>query len=139
MKPTKSQLGELERAVMKIVWSQEALSAEAVREKLDRPLKEATVRTVLRRLEDKGYVTHAVENRAFIYSATEPRRKVAARAVKRIIDWFCDGSVDEVLVGMVDAEMVDKAQLNRLLERVEQAEQLPKKRGAARTRKGVQS
>lgn len=135
MKATKAELGELERAVMRIVWSSASLSAEAVREKLDRGLKETTVRTVLRRLEDKGYVTHLVENRTFMYAAAEPRQRVAARAVKRIVDWFCDGSVDEVLVGMVDAEMVDKAQLDRLLTRVEQVKQARK--SASRTKKGA--
>jgi predicted transcriptional regulator len=121
MRATKAELGELERDVMRIVWSHDVLSADAVREKLDRGLKEVTVRTVLKRLEDKGYVKHTVDNRTFMYSAAESRERVAARAVKRIVDWFCDGSVDEVLVGMVDAEMVDKAQLDRLIQRVEQA------------------
>jgi BlaI family penicillinase repressor len=106
---------------MRILWSLGSMSAESVREKLNRDLKEATVRTVLRRLEEKGYVTHDVEQRTFIYTAAESRHRVAARAVKRIVDWFCDGSVDEVLVGMVDAEMIDKVQLDRLLKRVEQA------------------
>jgi BlaI family transcriptional regulator, penicillinase repressor len=123
MRATKTELGELEREVMRIVWSQKSVSAEAVREKLDRGLKEATVRTVLRRLEEKGYVKHAVDNRTFMYSAAEPRERVAARAVKRIVDWFCDGSVDDVLVGMVEADMMDRAQLDRLIERVERAKQ----------------
>jgi predicted transcriptional regulator len=126
MKATKAELGELERAVMKIVWANNSLSAEAIREKLDRGLKETTVRTVLRRLEAKGYVGHKVENRTFMYEAAEPRRKVAARAIKRIVDWFCDGSVDEVLVGLVDAKMVDRAQVDRLLTAIEQAEQQSK-------------
>ncbi len=123
MRAAKAELGELERDVMRIVWSHEAVSADTVREKLDRGLKEVTVRTVLKRLEDKGYVTHTVDNRTFMYSAAESRERVAANAVKRIVDWFCDGSVDEVLVGMVDAQMVDKAQLDRLLERVQEAKQ----------------
>ena len=133
MHSTKAELGELEREVMRVVWSQDAVSAEAVREKLARGLKEATVRTVLRRLEEKGYVKHEVDNRTFMYSAAEPRERVAARAVKRIVDWFCDGSVDEVLVGMIDADMVDKAQLDRLIERVEQAKQGKQPTAAART------
>ena len=135
MKATKAELGELERDVMKIVWSHDAVSAETVREQLDRGLKEATVRTVLRRLEEKGLVTHTTDNRTFLYSATESRERVAARAVKRIVDWFCDGSVDEVLVGMVDSEMLDAAQLDRLMERVQQAKQ--SKKPAARTRRGA--
>ena len=130
MRKSKAELGELERQVMQIVWSQGPLSAEAVRERVDRGLNEATVRTVLRRLEEKGYVTHRVDNRTFIYSAAEARSRVAARAVKRIVDWFCDGSVDEVLVGMVDADMLSKAQLDRMMKRVEQARLARKLPGA---------
>ena len=133
MKPAKGGLGELEREVMRIMWSQGGLTAEAVREKLRRPLKEATVRTVLRRLEEKGYLKHEVQDRTFIYAAAEPRMQAAAKAVKRIVDWFCDGSVDEVLVGMVEARMVDKEQLDKLVTRVAQAKRQSKK--AARSKK----
>ncbi|MFC4312467.1 BlaI/MecI/CopY family transcriptional regulator [Steroidobacter flavus] len=140
MKATKAELGELERAVMKIVWAQSSLSAEAIREKLDRGLKETTIRTVLRRLEVKGYVSHKVENRTFLYEAVEARRKVAARAIKRIVDWFCDGSVDEVLVGLVDAKMVDRAQVDRLLSAIEQAERQSKDDSQrSRSKKGARS
>jgi BlaI family transcriptional regulator, penicillinase repressor len=137
MRTAKAELGELEHEVMRIVWAHDAVSAETVREKLDRGLKEATVRTVLRRLEEKGYVTHLVDNRTFMYSAVESRERVAARAVKRIVDWFCDGSVDDVLVGMVDAEMVDKAQLDRLIERVEQAKQGKRPITGTKAKKGA--
>jgi len=137
MKAARGELGELERAVMRIVWSHAALNAEEVRAKLDRPLKEATVRTVLRRLEDKAFVTHRVENRTFLYSAAEPRHRVAGRAIKRIIDWFCDGAADEVLVGMVDAEMLDREQLDRFIARVARAKRAAKK--AAKPQKGAKS
>ena len=48
------ELGDLERDVMQLVWAHAPITAEIVREKLARRLKESTVRTVLRRLEDKG-------------------------------------------------------------------------------------
>ena len=59
-------LGDLEREVMQLVWAKGALSAEDVREALSRRLKESTIRTVLKRLEDKGFVGHTVEGRTFI-------------------------------------------------------------------------
>ncbi len=107
-------LGDLEREVMQLVWGFGPLTAEQVRERLSRKLKESTVRTVLKRLEDKGYVSHSVEGRTYLYAASEARRHVAAKAVKRIVDWFCNGSVEEVLVGMVDTEMLDQEQLKKL-------------------------
>lgn len=114
-------LGDLERDVMQLVWSSGPMTAEEVREGLDRPLKESTIRTVLRRLEEKGFVTHTVEARTYVYRAAEARSRVAAKAVKRIVDWFCNGSVEEVLVGMVDSKMLDQKQLQLLTEKISKA------------------
>jgi predicted transcriptional regulator len=119
-------LGELEREVMQFVWAQGPISAESVREHLTRPLKESTVRTVLRRLEDKGYVTHTVEGRTYLFAAAEPRSAVAAKAVKRIMDWFCNGSLEEVLVGMVDQKSIDPDQLQALSLRIAQERDRPR-------------
>jgi BlaI family transcriptional regulator, penicillinase repressor len=111
-------LGDLERDVMQVVWAAGPITAESVRERLVRRLKESTVRTVLRRLEEKGYVSHTVAGRTYVYEATEARGKVAARAVQRIVDWFCNGSIEEVLVGMVDTAMLDRKRLRMLTDRI---------------------
>jgi BlaI family transcriptional regulator, penicillinase repressor len=115
------ELGDLERDVMQLVWAHAPITAEIVREKLARRLKESTVRTVLRRLEDKGYVRHVVDGRTYVYHAAQPRGRVAARAVQRIVDWFCNGSIEEVLVGMVDSAMLDQRQLRMLADKVAKA------------------
>lgn len=112
------ELGELERDILLIVWRVGAVTAERVREELDRPLKDSTVRTVLRRLEEKGYLAHAVENRTFIYRPSETQQRVAGRAAQRIADWFCGGSMEALLVGMVDSAVLDRAELQRLAERI---------------------
>jgi predicted transcriptional regulator len=116
-----AELGELERGILSLVWRVGSMTAEQVREQLGRPLKDSTIRTVLRRLEEKGYLAHSVDNRTFLYSPAESRQKVASRAVKRIVDWFCEGSVEALLVGMVDAHVLDQTELARLAERIAQA------------------
>ena len=121
MSESMPDLGDLEREVMQLIWANGRLTAETVREKLARRLKESTVRTVLRRLEEKGYVVHAVEGRTYVYQATHPRGMIAAKAVQRIVDWFCNGSVEEVLVGMVDSAMLDQRQLRMLADKVAKA------------------
>lgn len=114
-------LSELEREVMQLIWAAGTITAEAVREQLPRRLKESTVRTVLRRLEEKGYVAHTVDGRTYVFQATMARRQVAASAVRRIVDRFCNGSVEEILVGMMDAKMFDRRQLDALRGKVEKA------------------
>jgi BlaI family transcriptional regulator, penicillinase repressor len=116
--PESIDLGDLEREVMQLVWTSEPITAEAIRERLSRPLKESTVRTVLRRLEEKGFVTHSVSGRTFVFSAAEARGRVAARAVRRLVDWMCNGSVEEFLVGLVDTEALDARELNRLAQKI---------------------
>ena len=118
-----TDLGDLERDVMQLVWAGGPLTSEAVRERLLRPLKESTVRTVLRRLEEKGFVTHSVQGRTYVFQAAEARREVAARAVRRIADWLCNGSVEEVLIGMVDTDVLDSAQLQRFADKIAKARQ----------------
>jgi predicted transcriptional regulator len=117
-----AELGELERSILLIVWRNAQITAEQAREELGRPLKDSTIRTVLRRLEEKGYLTHTVENRTFIYCPAQSRQRVAGRAVKRIVDWFCEGSVEALLVGLVDSKVLDRAELQRLAERIAAAQ-----------------
>ena len=117
-----AELGELERSILLIVWRLGSVTADQVREQLDRPLKDSTVRTVLRRLEEKGYLAHSVDTRTFLYRPAQSRQRVAGRAVKRIVDWFCEGSVEALLVGMVDSKVLDQAELQRLADRIAAAQ-----------------
>jgi predicted transcriptional regulator len=101
---------------MQIVWSRGTSSVEAVHAALipSRKLKESSVRTILRRLEKKGYLSHESRDRAYFYSAGETPRSLAARAVRQIIDRFCRGSVEELVAGMVDAKVLSKEELDQL-------------------------
>jgi BlaI family transcriptional regulator, penicillinase repressor len=129
------ELGELERDILSIVWRLGTVTAEQVREELARPLKDSTVRTVLRRLEEKGYLAHSVDDRTFVYHPAESRQRVAGRAAKRIVDWFCEGSVEALLVGLVDQKILDRAELERLAARIA-AVQKEEKAGKGRKESG---
>ena len=113
-------ISELEQLVMDYVWTHAPVTAEACREGLEskRPLKDSTIRTLLRRLEAKGYLRHEVDGRTFLYRPTEQQQTVAARAVRQIIDKLCGGSVEQLLVGMVDQEVLDRKQLQHLAEKI---------------------
>jgi BlaI family penicillinase repressor len=122
-KPTRTrhnpaELGEVESSILSIVWREGSVTAEQVREGLERRPTDSTVRTMLRRLEEKGYIEHTVENRAFVYRPAESRQRVAGRAAKRIVDWLCGGSVETLLVGMVDSKILDRDELQQLAERI---------------------
>jgi BlaI family transcriptional regulator, penicillinase repressor len=113
-------LSELEHQLMEILWQKGPGTAEKIREALapKHALKDSSVRTMLGRLEEKGYVRHRVEGKAFVYSGVEKPQSVAVRAVRQILDRFCDGSLEQLLVGLVENEVVDRAELEQLVKKI---------------------
>ncbi len=105
---------------MEVVWGKTSCTAEEVRTALAErhPMKESTVRTMLKRLEEKGYARHRVEGRTNVYSGMDAPQNVAAKAVRQIIERFCGGSVEQLLVGMVANDVVDEQELQRLAQRI---------------------
>ena len=105
---------------METVWGRGSATAEEVRGALAErhPMKESTVRTILARLEAKGYVAHRTEGRTNVYRGAEAPQSVAAKAVRQIIERFCGGSVEQLLVGMVNDDVVDERELQRLAQRI---------------------
>jgi BlaI family penicillinase repressor len=113
-------LTPLEQFVMDYVWSHPDCTAETCREGLqdERALKDSTIRTILRNLEEKGYVSHQVDGRTFIYRAVDSPRNVAVQAAQQLIERFCGGSVEEFLVGLVDNQVLEPKQLQRLADEI---------------------
>jgi BlaI family transcriptional regulator, penicillinase repressor len=117
---TLPQLTELQQAILDLIWSRGALTSEQLREALasTHPLKDSSVRTLLRRLEQRGFLSHRVEGKVFVYDAAVRQRSVAARAVQQIIDRFCAGSVEQFLVGRVDEKVLTAREIQRRARKV---------------------
>ena len=113
-------LSPLEHQVMEVVWGRGSVTGEDVRAALAsrHPMKESTARTILKRLEEKKYVRHRVDGRTNVYTGIVAPENVAARAVRQIIERFCGGSVEALLLGMVDNDVVDEQELQRLAQRI---------------------
>src|SRR5437762_8535359 len=123
------RLSGLESAVMEVVWARGRLTADEARTALARrqDLKDSTIRTLLRRLEEKGYVEHDVEGRTFIYRPRVEPHNVANQQVRGIIRRFCSGSVENLLVGMVDDNLITPDKLHELADRIAEAEAAEKR------------
>jgi predicted transcriptional regulator len=120
MPRTRKALSELEHQIMEVLWARGPATSEQVREALGtrRPLADSTIRTILRRLLAKGYVRQKSRGRTYVYSALDEPRNLAIRAVQQLIDRFCRGSVEELLTGMVEHEVLDREELNQLARKI---------------------
>jgi len=114
------QLTELQQAIVDFIWKAGPSTAEQVREGLAprHELKDSTIRTLLRRLEDRDYLTHTVDGKVFVYRASVPPRRLAARSVQQIIERFWAGSAEQFLAGMVDEKVLTSAQIRKLASKV---------------------
>jgi BlaI family penicillinase repressor len=125
-------LTELQQAILDRLWSSGPATADQIREALltAHRLKDSSVRTLLRRLEARGYVSHRLDGKAFVYEATMAPKRVAAHSVRQIIDRFWSGSVEQFLNGMVDEKVLTPAEIARLARKIGHA----KKRRTANER-----
>lgn len=119
-------LTALQRAIVDLVSARGPLSAEQVRDGLAaaHPLKDSTVRTLLRRLESRGLVSHSVKGRRFLYRAEASSARVTARAVRTLIEGVWAGSSERFLTALIDEQVVAPAELERLVRKIN-ARKLP--------------
>ena len=114
------QLTELHQGIVDFLWKAGPSTAEQIRAGLapQHQLKDSTVRTLLRRLEERGYLTHTVDGKTFVYRAVTTPRSLAARSVRQLIDRFWSGSAEQFLAGMVDEKVLTPAQIRKLATRI---------------------
>lgn len=111
-----SNLSRRERQIMEIIYARRRATAVEVMEALPDPPGYSAVRTLLRILEAKGYLTHQKEGVRYVYLATQPRHRAARSALKQVLQTFFDGSVEQAVATLLsdaDTKLSD-AELDRL-------------------------
>jgi predicted transcriptional regulator len=111
MKPS---FTDRELDVMAVLWDRGPSTVAEVRERLSDDLAHNTVQTVLRILEDKGYVTHTEEGRAYRFAAKVKRELAGATAAARMIERLFGGSTERLLTHLVSERSIDGDELRRL-------------------------
>lgn len=110
----------LQQAILDYLSKHESATADEIRQGLKPryPLSDSSVRTLLRRLEGRGLVSHTAQGKAFVYRAEVHSTRVAADAVRRLIQGFWAGSAERFLAGLVDEEVLSAEELERLAKKV---------------------
>ncbi|MCP4711016.1 MAG: BlaI/MecI/CopY family transcriptional regulator [Planctomycetes bacterium] len=95
-------LSRRERQIMDIVYRRGEASVSEVLGDLDEAPSYSAVRAFLRILEEKGHLKHKKEGPRYIYMPTRSREKASRTALKRILQTFFDGSVEEAVAALLD-------------------------------------
>ncbi|HYK10671.1 MAG TPA: BlaI/MecI/CopY family transcriptional regulator [Gemmatimonadales bacterium] len=106
--------------VMTVLWDQESATVSEVRSKLKDKLAYTTVLTVLRILEQKGYVKHEEDGRAHRYVPLVKRESAGTSALKRLVDTVFKGSPELLMTQLVSEHDLSQAEIKRLRKLLEE-------------------
>ena len=114
------KLGGRQLAVMRVLWEHEEATVAQVQELLgiDPPLAYSTVATVLSRMEQKGLITHRVEDRQYYYRPLLSKHGVGKSMVGDLVDRVFGGSPAELVNHLLTTDQIDKRELERIKELV---------------------
>jgi predicted transcriptional regulator len=105
-----------ELAVMSVLWQRGSATVTDVRHALDDDLAYTSVLSALQTLEEKGYVRHESEGRAYRYFPTVPAERAGSSALSRIRDAIYQGSVERMFAQMVSDKTLTRDELRRMRE-----------------------
>ena len=110
-----NRLPPKERQIVDLLYQRGAMTAAEAAEALPQPLSGSAVRTMLRRLEDKGFVTRADSERGYLYSPAVPDQTARKSALSEVVRVFFNGSptsAASALLGMSDR--IEPAELDEI-------------------------
>src|SRR3954447_11531960 len=114
-----------ELAIMKVVWRLERATVRDVFDQLraSRPVAYTTVLTMMKILEQKGYVTKTRDERAFVYRPARPRQQVIGGMVREFVDRVFDGASRPMLLHLVRQTKLSDKDRKALLRAIEEVDE----------------
>ena len=100
--------------IMDVLWEQGPATVTEVRDALQDDLAYTTVLTILRTLEEKGYVTHDEEGRAHRYRPLVEKKAAEKSALTRLVKKLFKGSPELLLTQLVADRKLSAADLKRM-------------------------
>jgi BlaI family penicillinase repressor len=111
-RPRSETLTRRESQIMDALWNDGPLTAEQVRAALPDDPHDSSVRTLLRILENKGYVAHQVRGKAYVYRPAVPREKAQRRALRGVLAHLFGGSAESLVLRLLEDEQITPDQLD---------------------------
>ncbi len=109
-------LTEAELPLMNVLWARGASTVNDVLAALPNnpPLAYNTVLTTLRILEEKGYLKHKKDGRAFLYAPRVPREQAQESALRQLLSRFFENSAEQLVLNVLKYEKLNPTELRRL-------------------------
>jgi BlaI family transcriptional regulator, penicillinase repressor len=121
--------GELD--VIRILWDHGELKPAEIQGHFPRPIKNAALRSYLSILVEKGHVTRRAMGKAYFYKAKTRRESAFLHTLKDLINGYCEGSPEALLMALIKSEQLSETELLRLKRLAEEDGPPPRRRNHA--------
>jgi predicted transcriptional regulator len=121
-----------ESEIMRVLWSRGSASVHDVVGALSRPVAYNTALTIIRVLEQKGYVAHGPHPdnaRSYLYRATIPEGPVRINHTRDLVERLFRGRADELVSGVIESERLSRGELEALRALIDRKLGSPPKKG----------
>ncbi len=103
-----------ELEVMSVLWRHGSATVSEMREAIGEELAYTSVLSALQTLEEKGFVRHEAEGRAYRYFPTVAAEKAGGSALARIREAIYQGSAERMVAQLVSDRRISREQLKRM-------------------------
>jgi len=118
----KKRLGKFEFQIMKMMWSRDKASVRDVWEKFypERKLAYTTIATLMKKLEEKGFLRHEEVDRTYIYYPVVSQDNVSHGMLKDITDSFFNGSTADLVSMLIQNENLSEKELDKIQQNIDE-------------------
>lgn len=124
-----ADLSAAQQEIMEIIWKHGELSASEIREIVgrERPVSRNTIRTLLERMQSKGWIQYRPIGRTFLYSAAIPRQESIGRKIAEFVDDFCEGSAESLVSALLNYRGLSTTELKKIRAMLDEAKSKPQR------------
>lgn len=116
-------LSRAQRELMELIWDKQEIGVQEATALMNeqRPVARNTVRTLLERMREKGWLTHRVDGRSYLYSPTVPREESLGQRVMDMVDKACGGNPEKLMMALLDYRGLSEEEAQRIRKMLDDA------------------
>ena len=112
-----------QREIMELVWDEGEIGVLDLTRLINkqRPIARNTVRTLVERMREKGWLRHRIEGRSYLYSATVPREESLGQRVMDMVDKACGGNPEKLMMALLEYRGLSEDESLRIRKMLDEA------------------
>lgn len=121
-------LPQREKQILDLLFKNGECTANDLGVQIDEKLNNATIRTILRKLEQKGYIVHQKNGNQYVYKPVLDNKTAAKNTFKDIVNTFFTGSFSDAVATFVEQDSLEiseekKQQIIKIIEEAKKGEE----------------